>query len=186
MILRLVLEGSLLLRAFHAVAARDAVANELNLAFRRGRRSGQAATLVEHESPELRVAEQTFYAIHQPHGVATGCEGCGQRHHRVARSVERHLESLATINLRHEIARLRSCQHLQRRTLEGSHDLRAREVETWPFGIHEAHAPDVLDVLVSGTHHATPQRQRLCLQRHGQQHGRHSRKYSFSHYCQWF
>ena len=66
----------LLLRAFIAVAAGDGIADEFDLSAGVGGARDKATTLVEYETPELRVELITLNSVHQTDEV-TAFRQCG-------------------------------------------------------------------------------------------------------------
>ena len=177
-----ILERCRRLGTLYTVGAGYAVADELYAALRQLCGPKDIAVLVENEAPELRMRLQSFHGIGHTHGMFLVGEGRGECHHRVGRTVETDLESLAAVYLHHEISAHRTCHHLQRCTFEVGPYLSAGEVECRTLRIGEVYTSHIFYTRVVGFYHITLYRQRgTCENAGGKKKGCYGSKDSFVH-----
>ena len=111
MILRVIAVMLVLIIVLVAIAACDAIADELNAAVWTLWKTHQRTVLVEDESPELSPQLITLYDVGEFH-VVLACRQCRcQLHYAVLLSHERHLERLGIVNLCHEVSAPGLCHH---------------------------------------------------------------------------
>ena len=153
MVLAFVAEMLVGVVALAAVTTRYAVANELNLALRTGRKAHQGTVLVEDKSPELSLQLIALDDVSQFHMVLARGQCRSQLHYAVLLSGERHLERFGMVNLRHEVTALGLCHHAQRRSGEACLYLHAWIYEHGAERVVDVYSSRVANIAVCGQNH---------------------------------
>ena len=136
------------------------------------------ASLVEHESPELRIELIALNGIHQSYQMAPFRQGSGYRHHRIGLTGKSHLEGFCLVYLCHEIATARLGHHPQGCALEDGTDLNTREVPGWTLRVREANPACILYVRIRRTDNRSLDGECLCgndIHADNAQHGENQR-----------
>ena len=132
--------------AFYTITAGDGVSDKFNLTVWESWSLNKMTSLIKNESSEFRFAEQAFYHIHHLSMMHPLWQSRSQGYDRIAFGIESHFERFTTINLRHEISRLRATQHFQRRPLKTSLYRSSRIIETGYIRIlSKAHTSNILN-----------------------------------------
>ena len=149
MIFRLIGERVVLVVGFHAIAAGDGVADELDASFGQRRSLGQGASLVHVEAFEHRLQFIALQDVHHPDAVYTLGQTLGERQDGV-RFGEADAVGELVVNLHHEVPAARFGLHPERGSFEVGEDADAGISEGDGLGEAVADASHVGDACIVG------------------------------------